>query len=358
LRTFAIALINIFVPIYLLKLGFSLKIVLWFFTVLSLTHGTMSFLGAKISSKIGHKHLILLSVPFLIIYYFLLYSINFVLSIGIPLLVIPIFGGISDAFFWTGHHVHFAESADKKKTGKELGIIKILIGISTAIGPIIGGLLLTSFNFNIVFMLVCVILVLSFIPLLMTEDKSEPFKISFNKSNRIFKLKDIIGHVGFGIESSIYQVIWPIFIFFMILNQGFTALGTVSSLSLLFSIMMTYLIASNIDKRPNLLNDLGAVINGIIWIIKTVVKTGFQVIIIDSMSGLSRTTQNISFNKICYDKARKSKIVEYITIREFCINMAHAATYFILSFIIINTNYFIAFLIGAAGSFMFLIYRA
>ncbi|NQU98245.1 MFS transporter [Candidatus Woesearchaeota archaeon] len=359
LRTFAIMLINIFVPIYLIKLGYTFQTVLWFFTIFAFTHAVTSFPAAKISSNIGLKHTILISVPFLILYYFLLYSVQFVQSLGIPIITIAVFGGVSNALFWIGHHTHFAEYSHEGKIGKELGTVKILISIFTAIGPVIGGLLLTFFSFNVVFLIVCGLLVLSVIPLLMSEDKHEAFRFSLEDFRNIFKTRDIIGNAGCGIEGSIQQIIWPVFIFFFILDQEFTTLGTISSLSLLFSLIITYMIANNVDKKPNFMNDIGAIINSCVWILKTFVRTSFQVLMIDSVSGMSRTTQNISFNKICYDKAKKTSTLQYIVLREFNINFAHAITYFFLSFVIAGAgSYFIAFLLGTIGSLMFLFYRA
>jgi len=356
LRTFAKTLINVFVPIYLWQIGYSYSTILWFFAIFSGSHALATFPAGKLASKYGLKHLILFSVPFLIIYYLALYSIQQLTTLGVPLLVIPLFGGSSDALFWLGHHTRFAQCSHRGRTGKELGIVKILVSTFTAIGPIIGGFLLTWYGFNFLFLIVSTLLFVAVIPLLKTKDTFTPFKFSIKRFRSIFKIRDIIGHTGFGIESSIQQVIWPIFIFFFILGEEFTVLGSITSLSLLFSLLMTYYIANKMDKHNNLFNDLGAILTGAIWIIRNFVTTGMQVFAIDSFAGLSRTTQNISFNKICYDKANKTDTMNYILIREFNINLAHACTYIFLT---LFAGYFsLAFLIGAIGSFMFLFYRA
>lgn len=359
LRTFAIMLINIFVPIYLIKNGYSLQSVFWYYAAISGAHGLITFPAAKLSSRIGLKHLILISTPFLILNFLLLYSLDKITLIGVPIWTIGVVGGISNGLFWVGHHTEFVESSKKESTGKQLGIVKILVSIFQTIGPIVGGFLLAWFDFPIVFIIVSVILALSVIPLLMTEDKHEPFKFSFKDFNKLFRTKEVIGHVGFGVESSIHLVVWPIFIFYFVLGEKLTTLGTISSLSLLFSLFITYLIANNMDKKPNFFNDLGAIMNSVVWIVKNFIKTSIGVFFIDSVAGLTRTTQNISFNKICYDKARKSKTLQYIVLREFTINCGHAATYIGLSLITgVASYYTIAFIAGAVGSLMFLTYRA
>jgi MFS family permease len=98
LRTFARSLISIFIPLYLLGLGFDFFIAIGFYGVFAITHAIMGFPAAWLSSKIGLKHLILSSFPFMIIFFLLLYSINSS-STGIGVLLIGIFGGIGSAFF-------------------------------------------------------------------------------------------------------------------------------------------------------------------------------------------------------------------------------------------------------------------
>ena len=76
IRSFALSMINIFIPIYLLNLDYSLKQVLIFFVFLTGTHAVTSIHAGKISSKFGFKHAILFSVPLLLIFYLMLYSLE------------------------------------------------------------------------------------------------------------------------------------------------------------------------------------------------------------------------------------------------------------------------------------------
>ena len=69
IMTFAESLINIFVPIYLYKLGYPIYLVLFFYFLVSLYFILLAFPGAKIVSKIGEKHAILYSTPLAIFYY-------------------------------------------------------------------------------------------------------------------------------------------------------------------------------------------------------------------------------------------------------------------------------------------------
>jgi len=355
LREFARRLINIFVPIYLINLGYSFMTAFIFMAIISFAHVVSSYFAAKLSARIGFKHLIILSVPFLIIYYLLLNSINFVQSLGIPLVLIAIFGGISNGFFWIGYHTDFVKSTKRKDTGKKLGFVRILISLFQSLGPIVGAFLIAELSFHWVFIIVIAILIISVIPLLLRKDKHERFKFSLKDIKFKFGLKAIIAHMGKGIESSVYSLAWPIFIYFFILNKEITLLGSVTSLSLIFSLIITYVIAKKIDKKINLFYKVSAFVNAIIWIIRGYLRTYLGVFIVDAIYGISNTTHTISFNKICYDNARKSKsILEYITIREMIICGTHTVMFLLLGLI---GNFHIMFLIGTIGALMYLPYR-
>jgi hypothetical protein len=120
LRTFAKSLINIFVPIYLITIGYSFMTAFIFMAIGSAFHAIFSYSAAKLSARIGFKHLIMVSAPFLIIYYLLLNYITVIQALGIPIVLIAAFGGTSNAFFWLGYHTDFAKSTTKKNSGKKL----------------------------------------------------------------------------------------------------------------------------------------------------------------------------------------------------------------------------------------------
>ena len=355
LREFARRLINIFVPIYLINLGYSFMTAFIFMAIVSFGHVISSYVAAKICARIGFKHLIILSVPFLIINYLLLNSISFVQSLGIPIVLIAIFGGISNGFFWVGYHTDFAKSTKRKETGKKLGFVRILISLFQSLGPIVGAFLIAELNYHWVFIIVIAILILSVIPLLLRKDSHERFKFSLKDIKFKFGVRAIIAHVGKGIESSVYTLAWPIFIYFFILNKEITLLGSVTSLSLMLSLIITYIIAKKIDKKINLFYKISAFMNAIIWIIRGYLRTYIGVFIVDAIYGVSNTAHTISFNKICYDNARKSKsILEYITIREMVICSTHGVVFLLLGLI---GNFYIMFLIATIGALMYLPYR-
>ena len=76
IRAFAISLIGIFIPIFLYQLNYSFSQIFLFFGLIALFNLIFLFPSAKFASKYGLKHGMLLSIPFLIVFFLLLFSLD------------------------------------------------------------------------------------------------------------------------------------------------------------------------------------------------------------------------------------------------------------------------------------------
>ncbi len=85
IQSFALSLIAIFVPIYLIKLGYSLNQALVFVMV---ELGMLSFFtpfAVSLAKRFGFKHVILYRAPLIVLYFIALYALN---SVKIPIYAI------------------------------------------------------------------------------------------------------------------------------------------------------------------------------------------------------------------------------------------------------------------------------
>ena len=78
IQTFAVSLIGIFIPIYLLEIGFDLIMVFNYYLIFSVCIIVLSVLPIRLSNKIGLKHTIFLStIPLITVYMFLQHQPGF-----------------------------------------------------------------------------------------------------------------------------------------------------------------------------------------------------------------------------------------------------------------------------------------
>jgi len=351
IKSFAISLIGIFIPIFLIQAGYSLTSVLLFFALLAGTHAIGSIPASKISAKFGFKHSILFSIPILILALLGLYVLDL---FGGLFYVVAILFGVSNSLFLIGYHVDFAKFSDKKNRGSEVGFSKVLSLLFNVAGPILGGIILTIFGFKSLFILSSIFLVLSAIPLFYSKDIHNPIKFSFKGIFKGQKIKDTLGFIGFGFERAVGYVLWPIFIFFMILGESYTNLGAVASLTLISSVIIIFAVGKFSDSYKRTILKIGAVLNSIVWFVKTLVSTVLHVFVIDIFSGATQTMINIPFDALSYDKANKDNIVRYIVFREFTINIARSVFLIVMIFVVDITSGFIFG--GSLGSLLQLLF--
>lgn len=349
IRSFATSMISIFIPIYLLKLDYSLASVFLFYAILNGVHALFVVPAAKISSKFGFKHSILFSVPLLIVFYILLHTLE---SYHWPLYLLAIVFGVNNSLFWIGFHTNFSKFSGFKHRGEDIGFARIFSSLSHIVGPLIGSLILAFTSFKFLFIIVTLLLFFSVIPLFFSKDIHEPINFSVKQVFSDQKPKDYFAFIGHGVETGVGAIIWPIFIFFSILNN-FTTLGFVSSLSMFFSQIFVFVISKLSDIKRRLVLRVGASLNAVIWGIKTLVSTSLQVFIIDSFHGMTHTAVSIPFDALSYDKANKGSIVEFIMFREVIIQTGRVMLFVSMIFI---SDLITAFIFGSGASFLYLFF--
>ena len=328
IRAFAFALTGVFIPIYLYQLGYSFTAIFFFYCLLGLTAAISSLVSAKIFSRVGLKHCMLISMPFLIVFIALLYTLE---GFRWPLILLSLIYGISAAFFWVPYHIDFTKFSNKKQRGMQVGFSKIIAAVFAAMGPGVGGLILAFFGFHILFITVTIFLIGSIIPLFLTKEIHQPFHFSLKEFFQGQKLKEILGFVGHGAEMRLGWVVWPLFIFLFILGKKYIALGIVSSLALFSGMIFIFFAGklSDMKRRKGTLK-IGAVTNAIIWIIKSFIVTPLQVIIADIFYGATQATIHVPFDAITYDKARKRNLTGMILQREFYVHLGASLMFLIL----------------------------
>lgn len=349
IRSFAISLISVFIPIYLLQNGYSLAWTVLFYAIFCFVHSVLVIPAAKLCGRIGIKHCMLVSVPLLISFYILL---NF-LSGQIWLLIITAFiMGIHQAVYWTAYHLDLSKITSKKKRGSQISKTIVVKSIFRSLGPIIGGIILTTIGFPFIFILVVILLFVSIIPLFLSEEIHTPKNFSFRGMLKGQTVKDAIAYVAYGWESGGAAILWPIFIFFSIL-QSYTALGFVTSLGLAISIIFTLIIGKYADLHKRLILKIGAFFNSLVWLVRLFVNTPLQVYFIDSVYGISQKTTIIPFDTLTYDKANKGSIVRHIIFREIFINGGRSIFFVIIAVI---GNLTASFWIAAGVSLLYLLF--
>jgi hypothetical protein len=260
--------------------------------------------------------------------------------------------GINNAFFWLGFHVDFAKFSDTKNRGKALGTAEALGSLFYAAGPVSGGLILAFFGFNTLLVVATIALLLSVVPLFFSGDVHEPITFSIKKLFQDQSIRDFLAFVGKGVELWAWGVIWPVFIFFTILNS-YTSLGLLASFSLVFTVLAAIAVGKYSDINRRLMLRIGAVLTSVAWMVRFFVTTTLQVFLIEAFYGASQIMAYIPLDALTYDKANQGNRLEYITFREIVIHLG-GATFFAVMFFIANfsDNLMVGFGLASIGALL------
>lgn len=319
IKTMGESLINIFVPIYLYSKGFPIYQILFFYFLVSLYFVIFSYQGAKIVAKIGDKHSMLWSSPFLVVYYL---GLIFIKSSPILFFILPLLLSFRMILFNYGHHLNFIHYSRSEKRGKELAFIGTLTLLATMTAPFIGGLL-ASIDFSIVFISSSVLILLGATPLLLSKDKFR--KLNFDHK---FLFKDIISRKnignfisfsGYAIEAVISRVLWPIFIITVVGSIEKT--GLLVSASAIISLLVFNIMGQLTDKvDKNKLMNIGTVLFFFGWIGRIFANTANKILLINSYKNFSGKILFIPWEAHSYDLAKRSDPFEFVVSREIIFN--------------------------------------
>ncbi|OGY43989.1 MAG: hypothetical protein A3J62_02125 [Candidatus Buchananbacteria bacterium RIFCSPHIGHO2_02_FULL_38_8] len=346
-------LLGLFLPVFLYQQYQSINLLLIFYFF---SFGLYLFLaapGAIIASKITFKKSLIFSVfggtLFYVCFYF--FESNILLFSILAL----IFVNIDRMLYWVPYHSDFAKFTDKKTRGKTIAVLDSIASLVSIAIPAIAGFIIVQHGFNVLFLIVIFVYLSSVIPFFIIPRISEQYTFTYLQTWRmLFHPRDrkiLFTYMADGAESIIGAVIWPIFIW-QILQGDFEAVGIISSLIILATILLRLIIGSYTDRlNKKKLLQLGSLLYSVGWLIKIFAQTGLHIFIVSTYHNLSSIAMRTPYDTLMYEKAADAGhyIDEYTVLREMALNLGRLLAILVL-FILLNfvgLNY--AFIIAAVS---------
>jgi len=352
IRNFAFGMVLLFQPIYVyLYFEKSLPATLVFFALIYGLYGFLAPFAGRVMERLGTTKSILISLLF----YFGFYLSLFLFPVSSWFVPLSVFlGAIAMLLFWPAFHTDFARFSSEKGRGGEVGKLNIMSLVPMVASPVIGGWILASFGYPMLFISVLVVLLSSSIPLFYCKETYEVYTDSYKQAwKRAFKKENygtFVGFIMFGLEHVVYFLFWPLFMFFLAIS--FALMGGITSFALVLSAFFMFYIGkvSDTEERPWLLN-VGALWTGISWVIKFFVTTPFDAFLAHALYRVSLSAANIPFQTFFYEKvAQKGQEAdEFVITREIIINVSTCAflllvagIFFFFPALPINAMFFVA----------------
>jgi MFS family permease len=240
IRALAISLISVFIPVYLYStLNSSIAEIIYFYILYFLIILLASPFSAHLISKIGFKHTIFVSSIFYIVSFTLLDLIKKINTLPMFLSTAIAFG-LASSLYWIAFHVDFAKYTKKKYRGTQIALWKIFAALVAIIGPVLAGLILDLYSFNVLYLIGIGLLILSAVPLFFSRDQHIKSHFSYSY---IFQKENLKEGIIFGVAGAklLTQVmLWPFFIYLIILEylKFGSTIAVISILALLSYIVI------------------------------------------------------------------------------------------------------------------------
>lgn len=349
----ASSLVGIFIPAYLITLGYAPANVFLYFLVHAISI-LLFFLGAALlAERVGVRILVIASFPFTLGYITLLYLLH---TTSIPLPLVASVQGAGIGLYWFALHSFFATHTNEETIGASVGKLFGFPQIVGLFGPLIGGVIAFHYGFPALIVLGGGIFLISSIPLLWIPELRIQSRLNFVTFISLFQKFKRYTFVEFfeNVRQELEVIVWPLFIF--LLFQNALSVGYVGTLAAVGSIIFTLAIGRYTDRiNPKIFMRIGASLMAGIWLIRFIWPDIPLLLYISTIiAGLLACFIEVPFTSYVYGSAKRTNITEFIVYREFFVTLARVVIYG--TALLAVTNITDLFLVGAAASAFILLF--
>ena len=349
------AIIVIFEPIFLYTVvGLTITEILGFMAAVYALYAITIVAGGKFAAKFGYFRSILLSVPFQIVYWFLILGSEN--NIGL-LVAAALAFALQKTFYWPALHASMAQYSDKQQTAREFSVMYAIMNLMQIVGPMIGGFLSVMLGINALFVIASFIYFCSVIPLFWSKEKISKKSYRFHDTLELYKKypSRFVGFFGFG-EELLVLTIWPIFIYIVLTN--YQDIGTLVTLATLIATGLGLYIGFYTDKHSKgSLLKAGTLIYALTWLVRIPIISPFGTFIADALSRTTKTLVFIPTSALTYERAKKTSVIPYVIGFEQMLSLGKLLACVVGIMVFAATGSFVALFIVAAifSLFYFLI---
>lgn len=269
LNAIALSIISVYIPAYLLSLGFSLARVILFFVLL---HGIglvyALFIFPFLIKKWGLLNTFKIYYPLQVLY-FLLLSLMKTQHISPEL--VAILGGIANFAYWMPMNIFFIKFSSSEEMSSNLSNFFSLPTIFSIIGPLISAVLIPFVGFWIVFVITIILLIITFAPLAKIQNSHSSVDMNLTKSWQRLKRNKLLFFFEFLdniIEES--EWFWGVYVFLII--GSLDAPGIVGSLQAIGGAVFTLVVGKFAKKYGTYFVPLSAVFMVLLTLLQMFVR--------------------------------------------------------------------------------------
>ena len=286
--TFAKLLIEVFIPLILYNMNFTIKEIILFLIIKhALCTIFLPITKLVIKKKSTTFLMIISSILFTLSYIYL----NFLTKNLFKLLIFTTLLSMYLTFYWVGRHTYALSIIEDKKATDNVSIYTIFTILGGLFSTYIGSILIEKTSYLFLSIIVLFLMLISIIPLTKIKSKKETNEIkliniitSFPKRNYIFTFLDQLRFV--------LVTIFPLYIYLNI-NKSYKYIGIINIVSGLGSIIYIYILKKLMDKNKSDYLSSSLLYLAITYTLKLLTKNNKIFLIIVFFEGIFRSVVDL-----------------------------------------------------------------
>ena len=288
ITTFAKLLIEVFIPLILYNMNFTIKEIILFLIIKhALCTIFLPITKLVIKKKSTTFLMIISSILFTLSYIYL----NFLTKNLLKLLIFTTLLSMYLTFYWVGRHTYALSIIEDKKATDNVSLYTIFTILGGLFSTYIGPILIEKTSYLFLSIIVLFLMLISIIPLTKIKSKKETNEIklitiitSFPKRNYIFTFLDQLRFV--------LVTIFPLYIYLNI-NKSYKYIGIINIVSGLGSIIYIYILKKLMDKNKRDYLSSSLLYLAITYTLKLLTKNNIIFLIIVFFEGIFRSVVDL-----------------------------------------------------------------
>ena len=344
IRDVGLALVNIFIPIYLYRQFGSISLVFIFFAVYHFSVVLLAYPVAGVIRRIGLDYGGVIGGLFKVGFFALLLASKTYSWLIWPAAVI---WGLGVLFTWLVHHYYLAADSGKVHLfGRKVATINLIDRWLLALVPIAGGMMLDWGGFQLTFVVAGIFLGISGLPLLLDKFNQKNMTLNFNEtvegvadpSTR----KVWLALFSAGVATEVVATVWPIYLFLLVRN--YTKIGLIQTGGLLLSSVVLLWLGRQVDRRHWRWLRPAVFANAVNLFFRGLVVSGLGLFLMESVYQLVSLFVWVPFEASVYELAVRDRKLEFFVRREWMLHLGGLISSLILA---------LGFSLGAPWQWMF-----
>ena len=286
--TFAKLLIEVFIPLILYNMNFTIKEIILFLIIKhALCTVFLPITKLVIKKKSTTFLMIISSILFTLSYIYL----NFLTKNLFKLLIFTTLLSMYLTFYWVGRHTYALSIIEDKKATDNTSLYTIFTILGGLFSTYIGSILIEKTSYLFLSIIVLFLMLISIIPLTKIKSKKETNDIklitiitSFPKRNYIFTFLDQLRFI--------LVTIFPLYIYLNI-NKSYEYIGIINIVSGLGSIIYIYILKKLMDKNKSDYLSSSLLYLAITYALKLLTKNNIIFLIIVFFEGIFRSVVDL-----------------------------------------------------------------